>query len=110
MSNHKLLSHTENGYIVRCNNCMHYRIAFGTTMMCFSEDEFQEFQKEIQEQFDLFPHEGFLDQKIIQVLLPTQNVSMILNFKELEKLYSMLTEANLMQEVESILYNSNFNL
>lgn len=107
MNSHKLLSHTENGYITRCNNCNNYRIAFGTTMLCVSVDEFNELKSEIQDQFDYFPHDGFHDQKIIQVMLPSQNVCMILNYMELEKLSDMLTEVHLIQEVETILINKN---
>ena len=109
MSSQKLLSHTENGFIVRCNNCKHYRLAFGTTLVCFSDSELKEFKHEVKDQIEFFLHDGFHDQKIIQLPLPTDNACMILNYTELIKLADMFTEVCLLEEAETILQNSNYN-
>jgi hypothetical protein len=105
MSSHKLLSHTENGYIVRCNNCKQYRLAFGTTLINLSVVELKEFQQDVRDQILFFPHDGFHHQKIIQVSLPTSNSCLILNYTELLKLADMCTEASLLEEAEQILLN-----
>jgi hypothetical protein len=107
MKGHKILSHTENGYILRCRGCHSYRLAFGTSLMCLSQEEFNSFQSEIRYHSDYFPHEGFYDQKIIHIVLPCKNVCMILNYKELQQLSHMLAEVNLMQEIENILDITN---
>lgn len=107
MKSHKILSHTEHGYVLRCNRCNSYRIAFGTSMMSVSLDEFESFLSEVRYHSDYFPHDGFHDQKIIHVALPAKNVCLILNYKELQNLSHMLAEVNLMQEVENILDNAD---
>jgi len=53
---------------------------------------------------DFFPHNGFHTQKIIQIPLPTTNSCLILSYKELRKLADMLTEVNLLEEAEALLF------
>ena len=104
MNHYKLLSHTENGYITRCNNCKLYRLAFGTTMIQLSKNELTELRQEVIIQLELYPHQGFHDQKIIQIPIPTPVSCLILNYTELTKLADMLTEVNLMEAVEAFLF------
>ena len=103
MRYHKLLTLSENGYITRCNGCKHYRLAFGTTLIYLSNQELKEFYQNTAEQLKRFPHEGFYNQKVIQIELPTPNSCMILNYKELTQLADMLTEVNLLEQVERFL-------
>ncbi|HET6224803.1 MAG TPA: DUF6686 family protein [Bacteroidia bacterium] len=107
MNSHKLLSHTESGYIIRCNDCKKYRLAFGTTLVNLSANELKAFQEEVSDQILFFPHDGFYHQKIIHVPLPTSNSCLILNYTELLKLADMCTEVNLLEEVEHILLGIN---
>jgi hypothetical protein len=109
MCTYKILSHTDNGYIIRCNQCSHYQIGFGTSIICLSDEQYLEFRNGMQEQFDCYEHDGFPFQKTIQLSTFSKNSCMALTLHELKNLTTMVEEASLLMQVEHILANASHN-
>lgn len=40
---YKKLHHNENGYVVWCTVCRHFQVAFGSTILAYTEDQFYDF-------------------------------------------------------------------
>ena len=106
MCKQKVLSHNEHGYVVLCKNCQHYHIAFGTTVLSLSEIQYEEFKSQAQEQFNFHKDDAFPQQKVIQLPTFSTNVIMVLSFNELLKLIELIEEANILNQVDKLIYKA----
>lgn len=109
MCSYKILFHKASGYVVKCNDCSHYQVAFGTMVFTISTDNM----------FSLFAQVDKLKGKQIapdtshhtriQIKLPCDSVIMALNMSELRDFHSMLEEAFVVEELKSMLYENNIS-
>lgn len=65
MCKHRILAHSDNGYIVLCKKCNHFQIAFGTTVISLTDIQYEEFKLQVEDQLQCFKNDGFPQQKII---------------------------------------------
>lgn len=105
MCNYKVLHHNEYGYVIKCNTCKNIQIAFGTTAIAYTEQEFYEFKKSVFEyhnhrEFDTCP-----DSKNNYFETPTPNVMLVYNLTEMKNLITLLEGAYIALEVEKLVYN-----
>src|SRR6218665_1699489 len=108
MCSYKLLVHKKSGYIIKCNGCTHYQVAFGTTLFSLQSEEFKPFFHQVNELKMITVPNGFPEQKRIRVELPCCNSSMmVLNLNELGSLHALMEEAVVADEVNELLSNNN---
>ena len=103
MCSYKILVHNKWGYIVKCNNCNHFQIAFGTTVISLKTELFQEFRLQIKELKQTTVYNGFPKQKYIPVKTHHEDVLMTLNYNELQRLFALIDEAMLANEMNQLL-------
>lgn len=102
-----ILAHNDNGYLVYCNECANYQLAFGTVVMTLCLKQLQHFQYRLaaayaEAQNDPFPH-----QKTIRMQIGAPHIRMALSPDEAGILLSIFDEAEatvafryLMEEIE----------
>lgn len=103
MCTYTTLSKGKNGYIVFCRRCSHYQIAFGTSLINMSEEEFTEFNNVAREQYAEQKNNGMEWYKNIQLPVFAQNNLMVLSYVELKLMIDMLNEARATREVNTML-------
>lgn len=103
MCQYKVYHQSELGYVIKCHGCEHLQLAFGTTAITFTNEQFDEFANTIREYHEAYREEFFRDQKTIRI--PTTAVSIALAFSvnEMEKLMDMLNEALVLIQVDELL-------
>lgn len=107
MCTNRILASGNQGYVVRCQQCNHFQIAFGTVVIRFCAMEYEKFKLQLEDQFHLFNDHAFPEQKMIELPTFNTNTKLILNFFELENLMKLVTEANILDEAEIILQKIN---
>lgn len=103
MCTHRILAQNDNGYIILCKKCNHFQIAFGTTVICLSEIQYEEFKLQVEDQLNFYKNDGFPQQKIIQLQIFSANVQMVVSFNELLKLIELLEAESILTEVDKII-------
>src|SRR3954466_11156532 len=103
MCDYKILAHSSDGYILLCNSCGHYQLAFGTTAVRFEPGQFTRFCIEVSILSDTSKQDGFEKQKRIPLNINCTYSTMILSYSELIKLNELLHEAVFTDEMEVML-------
>lgn len=103
MCNLQILTHSENGYVVQCEQCRHFQLAFGTAVVCFSEEELVRFERIVRETGTTYEDDGFPDRKNINLPLFSENVQLIVSIRELHQLQQLISEAWIMKETNKLL-------
>lgn len=107
MCNYKTLFHSESGYAVKCRKCGHLQIAFGTTAMAFTIEQFDEFHRTIEAMMEVHRHAAFRTQKSIQIPTAAKGLSLMYTPTELELLSKMLHSVNEKLGIEKLLSLEN---
>lgn len=87
---YKKLHHTEYGYVVRCNECHHFHVGFGTTVLALTEDQFYDFMNTVDSYHDAHRHYYNADQKVIQIPTAARSIMLVFSLKEIEQLSTLL--------------------
>src|SRR6187402_1472834 len=90
------LYYSKDGYVVKCVHCNKIQLAFGNMLLNFSLEEFQGFRHETADKIQGNKFTAFPEQKNITYYTDSMNVMLVFSFKDIEKLYEMLQQANLM--------------
>lgn len=93
MCGYKMLQHDERGYVTRCSRCRHLHVAFGTTVLAFTTDQFYEFAQQIEGYREMHRHTSCPEEKNIQVPTLLRTVMLLYSYRELDALYSLLADA-----------------
>jgi hypothetical protein len=107
MCDYKVLAHNENGYIILCNSCNHYQIAFGTTAVTIEPENFKDFFKQITAIKNNTDCNGFEKQKRISLNIFSRFAMMVLTYSELIRLFELLDEAVFNKQMETIIQDLN---
>lgn len=103
MCNFKQWSHSKHGYIIQCEDCKHFQLCFGTTMLTLREEEYIQFSEwVVYKQESLVP---LPDKNLKCISLPTicPQVQVLVTEKELGNLYSLVQEADNEMKVNQLL-------
>lgn len=103
MCNYDILYHNEHGYVVKCKNCEHLKLAFGTTALTLSEECFYDFKQIADEYFDIHKTCNCRTQKQVQIPTANKAVMLVYTVEELERLVGILDEAHITMEVQKLL-------
>ncbi len=109
MCNHKVLAHNRNGYVIRCAGCKHFQVAFGTTVLCLSQSQYNDLALHMRDQFSLYKYDEKDMRKIIHLPTYCEHAFMVLNVKELKRFLVLVNEADMMMEVQSLLINKGLS-
>lgn len=109
MCDYKILAHNEDGYIILCNNCNHYQLAFGTTAVTFDPANFKRFRRQLENFKPTDELKGFEKQKRISLDIFTSNSMMVLSYSEFLKLSGLINESAFNQEFEDLFRDLNVN-
>lgn len=106
MCSYKVLFHRSTGYVVKCNSCSHYQVAFGTMVFTISTANMTEMFAQVTKLSSRKDscsghHERF------QVKLPCDSVIMALTPEELKQYHDMLEEAFATEALRKLLSDNN---
>ena len=90
MCAYKTLSNNEDGYVIQCEGCDHIQVAFGTTSMTFTQDQFYDHIKVVDESYNIHNLHAFRDQKCITIPTVARTLSLVYSVNELKKLLKLL--------------------
>lgn len=102
MCDYKLLAHNEDGYVILCNSCLHYQLAFGTMLVTFSTGNYRQFFRQVNKQLDASELSGFEKQKRFIIDVFAVNTMMTLSYLELVKLAALVNESSFNAEFETL--------
>lgn len=103
MCNTQVLEHTKFGYVARCNRCENLQLAFGTTSITLTEEQFHEFRETIRDYHLAYSYKDQPEIKDIYIPTELPSISLVFSFKELGFLMEMLEQASLSLEVHKVL-------
>lgn len=90
MCNYKTLFKNEHGYVVKCNHCLQLHVAFGTTLLAFSEDQFFEFSKMVTESYNTYQFVCCRKEKRVQLPTAIGSVMLVFSINELDQFRDLL--------------------
>ncbi len=98
MCDFERLAFTQHGYIVRCTECGHYQLGFGTSMLTISGEEFSTLFKTAHRRlYNVAEIEAISfseETKNVVITTPVTGMCFILTRKELQQLYELLDKAD----------------
>jgi hypothetical protein len=84
----------DDGYVVKCNDCNHYQLAFASTMLTLDKEEFSDMchvvKQKLQDTDLHFPTEA----KCFVIPTAAKGAFLLLTRKEAARLYEILEEAD----------------
>ena len=101
------LSFSEHGYVVRCQECGHYQLAFGTTMLTLSNEDFKTLHGIVQQKYlsvcknEACVHEYGAEAKSVVISTPFTGMCIVVTRKELNHLNSMMENAD--NEIQALI-------
>ncbi len=109
MCQYKKLALSKNGYILECNNCCDFQIAFGTTFIQLNPIDFIDFAKKILKSQSEIKKQLGKNQKTILINIPNCSVKYIFSICEIIDFIKLLKEALFTIDKERILKINNWN-
>ncbi|MBX3253069.1 MAG: hypothetical protein KF862_02920 [Chitinophagaceae bacterium] len=84
----------ENGYIIQCEDCRHFQVSFGTSMLTFDEAQFEGFTRlvSVRKADHVLMHNP--NCKCIILPTPCSQIHLILSENELMSLYELIQAAD----------------
>ncbi len=107
MCSYKVLFHRSTGYVVKCNSCSNYQIAFGTMVFTISTENMEALFEQVSQMKGRKGQEHTHRNERFQIKLPCESVIMALNTKELVQFSNMLDESFAMEELKDLLAENN---
>lgn len=103
MCTFQTLYFSDNGYVVRCNECGHYQLGFASTMLTLLPDELAVLYKLVTRQIET--GSGAENEHIRNTIIPTpyKGASFLLTVLELKQLHRMLEEADTEEKALSLI-------
>ncbi|MES2851215.1 MAG: DUF6686 family protein [Bacteroidota bacterium] len=84
----------DDGYVVRCNKCGHYQVAFASSMLNLTVEDFKKIRSVVKQKNDQPDHYNNPTAKAIVVPTPSKGIYMLLTKNETTRLYEILEEAD----------------
>lgn len=84
----------DDGYVVRCGKCGHYQVAFASTMLNMTEEDFVKLCQLVKTKMEEPDHYNNPSAKCIVVPTASKGMYMLLTRKEAERLNEILEEAD----------------
>lgn len=103
MSQFECLSFNDDGYVIRCRECKYYHIAFCSTLLMISEEEFTVFCESVKQKCDEEDYQISEHAKSIIIKTPYECIHMLLSKNEAKRFSHILEEADNEIRAQSIM-------
>lgn len=103
MCNFKTLHFNEHGYVVQCEDCSRFQLAFGNIAVSQTGDEFREFTRLVAHKYGDKTYSGCLHRKDIYLETAARNLMLVFTPTELKNLNDLLQQAELSVELNKLL-------
>ena len=103
MCTFKTLYYEEDGYLVFCSDCMHFQLAFQTSLLTLSARDLHVLQTLVKESYESYRFESGPCKKSIYIPTPLEGYGLILDQAELTQLFHLLETAEINYKAESLL-------
>jgi len=108
MCRHNILAHNEQGYVVSCNGCGRYQLAFGTSLTTLDPADYDRFCNQVAGLVKCNRiKRGAENSKKIYLGIYCNQAMMVLSAKELKALNALLDEAEFTRQVGFLLKESH---
>ncbi|OFX44285.1 MAG: hypothetical protein A2046_13545 [Bacteroidetes bacterium GWA2_30_7] len=102
-----ILYQNQNGYVIKCKECNHFKVAFGTFCITQTVPEFFEFMVKIYKIRESYKNQNICPEyKCIEVPTPLRNMSWIFNMNDINNLVELLEQACKKIEIEKNFCNN----
>jgi len=108
MCSYSSLNEDDHGQVVRCNECRHIHVYFGTTVLALSDAEFLDFRRSASVQARRHSADVCRTLRHIRLATPAASVMLLFNAEELLQLQKLLNGAAQVLQKEQ-LFKFNFN-
>lgn len=95
--------HDENGYVIQCEDCRHFQVSFGTSMLTFDEIQFKNFVQLLSAKKNEHVLMHNPDCKCIILPTPSNQIHIILSENELMELNEMIQAADTEMQTRQLL-------
>lgn len=93
----------EDGYVVRCNECGHYQLAYLCIMLTLDEKEFRSFRRMIYQQHEDSLHFRNHNGKSVVVQTLASGTYFLFSPNEIQRFTELLDEADTEEQTQNIL-------
>lgn len=100
---HTLFRDEQQGFVIECNQCHKIQVAFGMMMASFSEKEFHRFRSYIRAKLGNSYADQNPGEKNILLNTPSESLSLLFSYRELEGLHTMLEQADTEMKTQKML-------
>lgn len=109
MCSYNTLHVNEDGYVIKCNSCMHFQVAFGTTALVFTKGEYIDFCEIVCSEIKEVQYDGFPQSKSIFIPTKSRDIALIFSYREIIKLHNVLINANLILQAQELISENETN-
>lgn len=102
------LYYNDDGYVVRCNQCSHYQVAYSSIMLTLTDYEFGSFYKLIEAKKNDADYCFSPQSKCVVLQTPAQGVCILLTQAETQRFFEILEEAD--NEMKALTLINMFNV
>lgn len=103
MCDYQTLYHGAHGYVIRCPHCKNIQLAFGTSVVNLSVQEFNYFNGMVQRLSAECPSYTEPGEKVLCLPLPADHVMMLLTREEVNTLADITSEVKALTDTYEIL-------
>lgn len=108
MCSYNTLNEDDHGQVVRCNECRHIHVYFGTAILALSDTEFLDFQRSAGLLAKRHQADVCRTVRHIRMATPATAVMLVFNADELQQLQKLLSGAAQVLQKEQ-LFKFNYN-
>ncbi|WP_008587129.1 DUF6686 family protein [Niabella soli] len=95
MCSFKTLYYGEEGYLIACEECRHFQLAFQTSLFTLTADDLKIFHSLVKQHREYHREATGSFQKNIYIPTPLEGYGMILDQRELQQLFELLETAEI---------------
>ena len=88
------LKNNTEGYVLHCKDCNRIKIAFATTLLVLTNNQFQELLQNAHDLHLRYKNDPLQNRKMIVVSTPSPSISMIFTPREVASFYQLLNDSN----------------
>jgi len=108
MCNYRSVKNSDRGYVMRCSGCGHIQVAFASTILSFTRDQFYDFINMADELYKSHNMHPFPDEKIIRIPTPARAVTLAYSVNEMKDfLYLLIDGRNKFEHADLFSFNHN---
>lgn len=97
------LYYDDDGYVVVCKDCGYYQLAFGSTMLSLSAEDYIKLCKIVRNKYNYVDFTASENTRNVVIPTPSQGLYLLLTRNEANRLYEILEEADTEEKARSLM-------